>query len=99
VLLNPSIKVTDEGEVQTAGKVLTTVPVRQWFRLKLEFGLGFESLAYIIAVLRPDKPAERFANLPYVNRAFSGCSWLEIMSNSVTVTRFHADNVRLEKTP
>jgi hypothetical protein len=95
----PSIQINEMGQVLAAGKHLATMPLDQPFHLAIEFALGLSPPTYELTVGAPGKPPERFENLAYAAPAFSRCTWLGIVSQATTRTRFYVDNVRLERLP
>lgn len=98
-VVGPSIHFNGTGEVLAYDKKLTSVPLGQWFRCEIEFGLGFSGPTYDVTIRCSGKAAQEFSKLPYRDTSFLRCDWLGIISHAEAKSSFYVDNVRLQRLP
>ena len=93
----PSVRVDGEGNVQAAGKTLTTVAPGAWHQMVVEFALGTERPAYSLSIASPGKEARTFADLPYASEWFFRCDSVYFVGSGQKPGAFFLDNIVFER--
>ncbi|MEI6500374.1 MAG: right-handed parallel beta-helix repeat-containing protein, partial [Armatimonadota bacterium] len=79
--VGPSLRVTASGEVVAGGKTLLTIERGQWAHFEITCGLGKQSTGtWDLSVTLPGGQPQKFAALPFGNKAFKVLNWLGFVS-------------------
>ncbi|NOY81127.1 MAG: right-handed parallel beta-helix repeat-containing protein [Kiritimatiellaeota bacterium] len=95
--VGPSLRVTANGEVQHAGRVVARVPLDRWFQLKIECPLGSAAPGVfdLTVTVRGEAP-QQVRGLPCGSPEWNELDWLGFVSQANRKTAFYLDNLKLE---
>jgi len=93
----PSVRVDAQGQLLAGRKVLTRVPLGQWFHVEIDFRAGREATGtYDLTVTLPGGERRRFAGLPFGHQEFRRLQWVGFMSMAKQPATYFVDNLKVE---
>jgi hypothetical protein len=94
----PSLYLAADGKLSDGGRVLTQVPVKQWFHLEVlaRFGSDANPATHDVTMTVQGGTPQRFPDLPTPNPAWKLCDWTVIFGPGQGRGRFFVDNVLIE---
>ena len=94
--VGPSIRIGPDGALTANGKPLLTVPLGEWFHVKIACSLGRKaSRTYDLTLHVPNQEPKEFPQLACGSPKFKALEWLGFVSNANAAAVFYLDNVKL----
>ena len=95
--VGPTLTITPLGELQAAGKPVTTIPQSQWVKLELNFAVGSSApKTFELHITLKDQATQTFDGLPFGNDAFQRLTWFGVSSMATDKQTFYIDDIVLE---
>ncbi len=96
--IGPSLRFEGNGNVSAGGRLLATVPSRQWIHVEIQAPLGKSAARVFRLTLRPEgKQPKTFEALPMSGQDFRELQWLGFSSTAEADTAFYLDNLRIQR--
>ena len=96
--VGPSLRFDEHGAITADGRVLATVPLRQWVHVEIEAALGKAApRTFKVTLTPPTGPAQTFSDLPISGREFKELQWLGFSSTAAADTMFYLDNLKIQR--
>ncbi len=95
--VGPSLRITANGEVRCAGRVVARVPLRRWFQVAIECPLGPEAQGvFNLTVTVRGQAPQQVRGLPVGTPGWNELDWIGFVSEADRKTAFYLDNLKLE---
>jgi hypothetical protein len=96
--IGPSVRFNERGEVLAGGRVLTSVPREQWFRVEVEAALSEPpARAFALTLIPSDGKRRIFGDLPMGGSHFQELHWLGFVGTAAEDAVLYLDNLRLSR--
>lgn len=96
--IGPSIQFDGEGRVKYKGKVLATVPVKQWVYVEITADTGKNNSGkFTLVVSVAGQKPQVFNDLQFIGSQFEELHWIGFSSTASADTTFYIDNLRIIK--
>lgn len=97
--VGPSIQFDGNGNIKHKGKILATVPVKNWVYVSIKAQIGKNNpKTFSLTIKLPDSKILTFNNLPFLGDKCEQVHWVGFSSTAVENTTFYIDKLEIKTT-